>query len=112
MTKDAQLLAQLRRGVIEHCVLALLARGPRYGFDLVRALAAAEGLGTTEGTIYPLLSRLRKEGLLETTWQPSDQGPPRRYYELTDQGRTALEVFHRHWRDFSAAVDEVLEGDK
>ncbi len=112
VTPDAQLLAQLRRGVIEHCVLALLERGPRYGFDLVRELAAVEGLGTSEGTIYPLLSRLRKDGLLETSWQPSDQGPPRRYYELTAQGRTALDVFHRHWRSFRAAVDEVLEGDK
>jgi PadR family transcriptional regulator PadR len=112
VTTDAQLLAQLRRGVIEHCVLALLERGPRYGFDLVRELAAVEGLGTSEGTIYPLLSRLRKDGLLETSWQPSVQGPPRRYYELTAQGRTALEVFHRHWRSFRAAVDEVLEGDK
>lgn len=112
VTTDAQLLAQLRRGVIEHCVLALLERGPRYGFDLVRELAAVEGLGTSEGTIYPLLSRLRKDGLLETSWQPSDQGPPRRYYELTAQGRNALEVFHRHWRSFRAAVDEVLEGDK
>lgn len=112
VTTDAQLLAQLRRGVIEHCVLALLDRGPRYGFDLVRELAAVEGLGTSEGTIYPLLSRLRKEGLLDTSWQPSDQGPPRRYYELTAAGRTALEVFHRHWRGFRAAVDEVLEGDK
>ena len=112
VTTDAQLLAQLRRGVIEHCVLALLERGPRYGFDLVRALAAVEGLGTSEGTIYPLLSRLRKDGLLETSWQPSDQGPPRRYYELTAQGRTALEVFHRHWRSFRTAVAEVLEGEK
>lgn len=112
MTTDAQLLAQLRRGVIEHCVLALLERGPQYGFDLVRTLAAVEGLGTSEGTIYPLLSRLRKDELLETTWQPSDQGPPRRYYELTAQGRTALEGFRRHWRSFSAAVDEVLEGEK
>ncbi|MCO1580144.1 PadR family transcriptional regulator [Crossiella sp. SN42] len=112
MRQDPQLLAQLRRGVIEHCVLALLARGPRYGFDLVRELAAKQGLGTTEGTIYPLLSRLRKEELLETSWQPSDQGPPRRYYELTEQGRTALEGFRRHWRGFSAAVDQVLEGDE
>ncbi|MCK2243914.1 MULTISPECIES: PadR family transcriptional regulator [unclassified Crossiella] len=112
MTQDPQLLAQLRRGVIEHCVLALLSRGPRYGFDLVRELAAVEGLGTTEGTIYPLLSRLRKDGLLETSWQPSDQGPPRRYYELTEPGRTALAGFHRHWRSFSAAVDQVLEGEE
>jgi PadR family transcriptional regulator PadR len=112
VTTEAQLLAQLRRGVIEHCVLALLERSPQYGFDLVRTLAAVEGLGTSEGTIYPLLSRLRKDELLETTWQPSDQGPPRRYYVLTAQGRTALEGFRRHWRSFSAAVNEVLEGEK
>ncbi len=59
---------------------------PRYGFDLVRTLAAADGLVTSEGTIYPLLGRLRRDGLVTTTWHESPSGPPRRYYELTDQG--------------------------
>ena len=103
-----QVLPQLRRGALEFCVLALLRDRPRYGFDLVRELSEADGLLTSEGTIYPLLSRLRKDGLVTTTWQESDAGPPRRYYALTTDGRTALERFVVDWRRFRDGVDRVL----
>lgn len=103
-----QVLPQLRRGALEYCVLALLKREPRYGFDLVRELSEADGLLTSEGTIYPLLSRLRKDGLVTTTWQESDAGPPRRYYALTADGRSALERFVVDWRRFRDGVDRVL----
>jgi PadR family transcriptional regulator PadR len=103
-----QVLPQLRRGALEYCVLALLRDRPRYGFDLVRDLSEADGLLTSEGTIYPLLSRLRKDGLVTTTWQESDAGPPRRYYALTLDGRTALERFVVDWRRFRDGVDRVL----
>ncbi|MBL8932127.1 MAG: PadR family transcriptional regulator [Kineosporiaceae bacterium] len=105
---EARVLTQLRRGVLESCVLALLREEPRYGFDIVRELSEADGLLTSEGTIYPLLSRLRKEGLVVTTWQPSDAGPPRRYYALTGDGRTALDRFLQDWRRFRDSVDRVL----
>jgi PadR family transcriptional regulator PadR len=104
-----RVLTQLRRGVLEYCVLALLRERPHYGFDLVRRLGEADGLLTSEGTIYPLLSRLRKDGLVTTTWQESDSGPPRRYYDLTDAGRTALAVFAHDWRTFSASVNRLLD---
>ena len=81
------LLAQMRRGTLQYCVLALLASEERYGFDLVRGLADVNGMVTSEGTIYPLLSRLRRDGLVESTWRESPTGPPRRYYRLTDAGR-------------------------
>ena len=103
-----QVLPQLRRGTLEYCVLALLRHEPRYGFDLVRELSEADGLLTSEGTIYPLLSRLRKDGLVTTTWQESDAGPPRRYYALTTDGRAALERFVVDWRRFRDGVDRVL----
>jgi PadR family transcriptional regulator PadR len=103
------LLAQMRRGTLQHCVLALLAEEERYGFDLVRALAAVDGMVTSEGTIYPLLSRLRREGLVESTWQESVAGPPRRYYRLTDAGRAALEGFRLEWSRFREAVDHFVE---
>jgi PadR family transcriptional regulator, regulatory protein PadR len=103
-----QVLPQLRRGALEYCVLALLRGQPRYGFDLVRELSEADGLLTSEGTIYPLLSRLRKDGLVTTTWQESDAGPPRRYYALTADGRSALERFVVDWRRFRDGVDRVL----
>jgi PadR family transcriptional regulator len=99
---------QMRRGAIEYCVLAILREGERYGFELVRELTAADGLVTSEGTIYPLLSRLRREGLVETSWQESNQGPPRRYYRITGQGNKALESFVDQWIRFRSAVDRVL----
>jgi PadR family transcriptional regulator PadR len=99
----------MRRGAIEYCVLALLRERERYGFELVRELSAADGLVTSEGTLYPLLSRLRNEGLVDTTWQESNQGPPRRYYRLTKKGEKALEVFADQWNRFTSAVDHLLE---
>jgi PadR family transcriptional regulator PadR len=99
----------MRRGTLQYCVLALLAEEERYGFDLVRALAEADGMVTSEGTIYPLLSRLRRDGLVESTWQESPSGPPRRYYRLTEAGRAALEGFKREWDRFRDAVDYFVE---
>ena len=75
-------LTQLRRGVIEYCVLALLTTDELYGFDLVKRLGESEGLVTSEGTIYPLLARLRRDELVTTTWRESDSGPPRRHTAL------------------------------
>jgi PadR family transcriptional regulator PadR len=105
---EAKLLAQLRRGSIQYCVLALLRDGDRYGFELTRQLASADGLVTSEGTVYPLLARLRQEGLVETTWQESSQGPPRRYYRLTEDGQQALDAFTAQWQRFRDAIDAVL----
>ena len=102
-------LTQMRRGAIEYCVLAILLEGERYGFELVRELTEADGLLTSEGTIYPLLSRLRREGLVETSWQESNQGPPRRYYRITKQGNMALESFVDQWIRFRSSVDGVLK---
>jgi PadR family transcriptional regulator, regulatory protein PadR len=101
-------VTQLRRGALPHCVLAVLADGERYGFELVGVLSEARGLAITEGTIYPLLSRLRRDGLVETTWRESESGPPRRYYRLTSDGQRALEGFRDDWRTYRDAVDELL----
>jgi PadR family transcriptional regulator PadR len=101
-------ITQLRRGVVEHCVLALLRDRPRYGFDLVRELSEAGGLLTSEGTIYPLLARLRRDGLVVTSWQESGSGPPRRYYALTDDGRASVSGFQVEWIRFRDGVDRVL----
>jgi PadR family transcriptional regulator, regulatory protein PadR len=104
------LITQMRRGTVEYCVLALLRDRPRYGFDLVRTLGEADGLVTSEGTIYPLLSRLRRDGLVTTAWHESPSGPPRRYYELTLAGHQALELFATEWDRFTGAVDRLLKG--
>lgn len=102
-------VTQLRRGVLEHCVLALLEGEERYGYDLVTQLSAV-GLLASEGTMYPLLSRLRKEQLVVTTWQESPSGPPRRYYSLTPRGKDALAGFRTSWRELKHSVDHILEG--
>jgi len=99
---------QLRRGVLEFCVLALVRGGERYGFELVRALSDVDGLVTTEGTLYPLLGRLRREGLVETEWKESPSGPPRRYYSLTAGGRARLAAFVEEWTRFRDGVDALL----
>jgi len=104
-------IAQLRRGVIEYCVMALLERDERYGFDLVRELASLSGLETSEGTIYPILGRLRRDGLVESTWRESPAGPPRRYYRLSERGRQGLGEFRRDWQRFAGTVGRILEGE-
>jgi PadR family transcriptional regulator PadR len=109
VARQDALLAQMRRGTLQYCVLSLLAEEERYGFDLVRGLAEMDGMVTSEGTIYPLLSRLRRDGLVESTWQESPSGPPRRYYRLTQAGRAALEAFRLEWRRFRDAVDHFVE---
>jgi PadR family transcriptional regulator PadR len=108
------LLAQMRRGTLQYCVLALLASEERYGFDLVRGLADVDGMITSEGTIYPLLSRLRRDGLVESSWRESSTGPPRRYYRLTETGRSSLAEFRLEWRRFRDAVDTLVHerGDR
>ena len=101
-------ISQLRRGVLEFCVLALLRDGERYSFELVRALGDAEGLVTSEGTLYPLLGRLRRDGMVQTTWRESATGPPRRYYRLTGEGDAALRAFAAKWDQFRDSVDALM----
>jgi len=109
VAEPGAVLTQLRRGVIEYCVLALLRDEERYGFELVRGLSEVDGMVTSEGTIYPLLSRLRRDGLVETNWKESNSGPPRRYYRLTAAGNEALGWFTGEWIRFRSGVDYVLE---
>ncbi len=100
--------SQLRKGVLEYCVLALMRDEPRYGVELVQSLEASGTLAASQGTVYPLLSRLRRADLVTTTWRESTSGPPRRYYQLTDTGLAALADFARIWPAFRDAVDGFL----
>lgn len=102
-------MSELRRGTVAFCVLALLDERERYAVELVTDLAGSEALAASQGTIYPLLSRLRDDGLVATTWQESRSGPPRRYYRLTEEGRLSLEVFRDDWKHFRSAVDQLLQ---
>jgi len=102
------LVAQMRRGVLPYCVLAMLRESERYGFELVHSLGTTYGLVTGEGTIYPLLARLRRQGLVETSWRESESGPPRRYYRLSLDGKHALDEFSQSWRTLRTTVDALL----
>ncbi len=106
--QDEQWLAQLRKGSLEMCMLALLADGERYGYEVARGLGDSGELAVGEGTIYPLLSRLAREGLVSSRWGESPAGPPRKYYALTAEGRKALETKISAWQSFSRAVNGVL----
>lgn len=105
---DVRILTHLRRGALEYCVLALLRSGPHYGLDIARRLSADGVLMSGEGTLYPLLARLRNAGLVDTTWRESTAGPPRRYYVLTADGEKSLERFITTWSPFRDAVDAAL----
>ncbi len=101
-------VSQLRKGVLEYCVLSLLRDGPRYGTELLGELAATGTLATSQGTVYPLLARLRREDLVTTDWRESHSGPPRRYYALTESGRAELAEFAVIWAEFADAVDRII----
>ena len=107
MGTDERSLTNLRRGVLESCALAVIGRGDIYGRDLARLLTDINLL-SGEGALYPLLARLREGGLVETRWESSSEGPPRRYYRLTAAGSSAVERFETTWKPFSAAVDRAL----
>jgi PadR family transcriptional regulator PadR len=112
MSGDEKWMAQMRRGSLELCILAILSRGRRYGYDIVQALSGEEGLIIKEGTIYPLLNRLRNESLVDAEWQPSPQGPKRKYYRLTPEGERRLEAMRRQWRRFADDVEQILAGER
>lgn len=110
MSGDEKWMVQMRRGSLELCLLSILSRGTRYGYDIVQALSGEGGLVIKEGTIYPLLGRLRNEGLVDAEWRPSPQGPRRKYYRLTPEGERRLSEMRFEWRGFADDVERILEG--
>ena len=100
--------AQIRKGYLELCIMLLIReRGRIYGFDLLERLEAA-GLPVKEGTLYPLLNRLRAEGQVDAEWVEADAGHPRKYYRLTADGRRRVVQMTRFWRGFATGIDAVL----
>lgn len=99
---------QMRRGALELCTLSLLARGDAYTNDIVNALRDAEMI-VVEGAIYPLLTRLKNAGYLSYRWEESPQGPPRKYYELTDSGREYLDLLVTAWKATVAVVNRLID---
>jgi PadR family transcriptional regulator PadR len=100
---------QLRRGGLELAVLLAVAREPRYGLEIIRHLEETTELVLTEGTIYPLLARLTRDGLLAAEWNAQEAAHPRKYYRLTPAGRRELAAMCDHWHDFSNKIDRLIE---
>jgi PadR family transcriptional regulator PadR len=101
---------QLKKGVLELCVLELLAQGDSYAYEIASKLADAIAMG--EGTVYPLMRRLSSDGLVETYLVESSTGPSRKYYRLTAAGRGALKQQRETWHAFTQAVDGIISGKK
>ncbi len=97
----------LKKGVLELCVLVLLDKQDRYGYELVRSIS--NRIEISEGSVYPLLRRLTKEEYFTTYLQESSEGPSRKYYTLTDKGRTYLYQLLREWNEFSQGVNQLIK---
>lgn len=101
---------QARKGLLELAILNTLKSGERYGYHLVKELVDMDGLGISEGTIYPLLSRLRKTGLVVTRLVESSEGPARRYYSLTPYGKKQLQLMNRYISKLLSGIEQSNEG--
>jgi PadR family transcriptional regulator PadR len=98
--------AQMRKGVLEYCILSILSRGDAYASDIINNMKEARII-VVEGTLYPLLTRLKNDGLLSYRWEESTQGPPRKYYELTDSGRSFLQELDSFWKTLIESVNFI-----
>lgn len=105
-------ITQFRKGLVELCVMATLAEGEAYGYQIVERLGQVSGLTITESTIYPLLARLGRDHLLSVRTAASPTGPPRRYYRLTDAGQRRLADMATHWQEIQQSVHDLLKGVK
>ena len=101
---------QLKKGVLELCVLALLSRQDSYAYDIASRLSDSIGMG--EGTIYPLMRRLQNDGLVETYLVESSSGPSRKYYRLTEAGKASFSTQQAAWKSFCGAVQSILGGEE
>ena len=104
----AELVGRMRHIALEFGALGLLRDGERGAFELVRELAGERGLADQEGPVYPVLARMRRDGLVVTTWRDAEPGHPRRCYRITDEGLAVLEAFLSEWVDFRGRVDTLL----
>lgn len=104
--------SQLLKGILDGCILAVIAEESVYGYELSRKLQQVGLNDVSEGTIYPVLLRLQKNGMIEGEMRPSDSGPNRKYYDITAQGEEALEMIQEEWRILVNPVNELLQRGK
>jgi PadR family transcriptional regulator PadR len=104
--------SQFRKGVVELAILALLHKDEAYGAEIVDRLGEYPGLAISAGTAYPLLSRLKKSGLITSVWQESPVGPPRKYYRLSAEGEESFSGMAQAWKEMKDAMESLLEREK
>ena len=102
---------QMRKGILEFCILEIISRGEVYASDMLDELTAAKMI-VVEGTLYPLLTRLKNAGLLDYTWVESTSGPPRKYYKLTETGTAFLEQLRQTWLEVVASIEHITQKNK
>lgn len=100
---------QMRKGILEYCILSIISRGEIYASDIIREMKEPELL-VVEGTLYPLLNRLRTNGWLSYEWKESTSGPPRKYYSITEEGKEVLNQLDRTWEALVFAVEKSIKG--
>jgi PadR family transcriptional regulator PadR len=103
---------QLRKGVLELCILNIIGHGRVYGYDIVRQLRSIDALVVREGTIYPILSRLKRDGLVRTSLEESPEGPARKYYELTRRGEQLVAEMNGYWDVLTRGISGLRRGSK
>lgn len=103
--------AQMRKGVLEFCILSVLNRGEKYPSDILEELKEAKLL-VVEGTLYPLLTRLKNDGILSYRWEESTSGPPRKYFTLTESGKQFLKELYTAYQAQSEAVAKIIANQK
>lgn len=100
--------SQMRKGILEYCILTIISRRESYASDILEVLTQAN-LIVVEGTLYPLLTRMKNNGLLSYRWQESTDGPPRKYYQLTEDGRALLDELRQEWEAISLSINTIVE---
>ncbi len=101
---------QMRKGILEFCILHIISRGEVYASNMLEELTAAK-IMVVEGTLYPLLTRLKNSGLLDYKWVESSSGPPRKYYILTDSGREFLTQLQSTWEELQTSVNQIVTNE-
>jgi PadR family transcriptional regulator PadR len=112
MGVDENWTTQLRKGVLELCILNIVGRNRVYGYDIVKQLRELDELVVSEGTIYPILSRLKRDGLVRTSLEESPEGPARKYYELTRRGEQLVNDMNTYWDGLTKGVANLVRGSK
>jgi PadR family transcriptional regulator, regulatory protein PadR len=101
---------QMRKGILDFVILNLLSHGRSHGYEIVQSLKSHKGLTIREGNVYPILQRLQMDGFIESQSEPSRDGPPRKYFSITQAGRRTMEQMNCHWDELISTIQQIREG--